>query len=66
MPGLETKIETPCKRICAVHRTLRLCVGCGRTLDEIARWIDTTPVERRAVMAELPARLAAIGDADAA
>jgi len=60
------KIETPCLRICAVHPAQRLCVGCGRTLHEIARWIDMTPAERRQVMAELPARLAAIRGESAA
>jgi uncharacterized protein len=33
------------------------CFGCGRTRDEIAAWIAMTADERRAVMAELPARL---------
>ena len=33
------------------------CFGCGRTRDEIAAWIGMTSDQRRAVMAELPARL---------
>ncbi len=28
--------------ICVVHPAARLCIGCGRSLDEIARWIDLT------------------------
>ena len=36
-----------------------LCVGCGRTIDEISRWVSMEPSERRAVMDALPARLAA-------
>jgi len=32
----------------------------GRTLAEIGGWIGFTPEERRRVMAELPARLAAL------
>jgi len=35
-----------------------LCIGCGRTLDEIAAWAEMTPKERRAIMALLPARKA--------
>lgn len=66
MPSVETKIETPCSRVCIVHPTQRLCIGCGRTLNEIARWIELTAEQRRAIMAELPARLVALRDADAA
>jgi hypothetical protein len=53
-------IETPCIRSCVVHPALRLCVGCGRTLDEIARWIDFNDEERARIMAQLPARLPAL------
>jgi predicted Fe-S protein YdhL (DUF1289 family) len=51
-------IETPCIRICAVHPALKVCVGCGRTLDEIGRWIAMTDAERSRVMAQLPQRRA--------
>ena len=33
-----------------------LCMGCGRTLEEIARWAQMTDAERDHVLAELPAR----------
>jgi len=39
----------------------RLCFGCGRTLPEIARWHRLESAERLAIMAELPARMAAAG-----
>jgi uncharacterized protein len=35
-----------------------LCIGCGRTIDEIARWSAMSDEERRAIMAGLPARMA--------
>jgi hypothetical protein len=35
-----------------------LCLGCGRTVDEIARWTSMTASERAQVMLELPERLA--------
>jgi hypothetical protein len=38
-----------------------LCLGCGRTLPEIARWHRMTGPERHAVMALLPARMQAAG-----
>jgi uncharacterized protein len=38
-----------------------LCFGCGRTLPEIARWSGMDSAERRAIMAQLPARMADAG-----
>ncbi|HLS58255.1 MAG TPA: DUF1289 domain-containing protein [Paracoccaceae bacterium] len=49
-------VESPCNRICRIDPATRLCVGCHRSIDEIAAWGRMTPAERRAVMAELPAR----------
>jgi predicted Fe-S protein YdhL (DUF1289 family) len=49
-------IPTPCRKICIVDPPSGLCVGCGRTLDEIARWITLTDAERAHIMAELPRR----------
>jgi predicted Fe-S protein YdhL (DUF1289 family) len=43
-----------------VHPTLGLCIGCGRSLEEIGRWTDFAPAERARIMAQLPARLAAL------
>jgi len=36
----------------------RYCLGCQRTLGEIARWSDMEDAERAAVTAQLPARRA--------
>jgi len=33
-----------------------LCLGCGRTLDEIARWSAMSEAEREAVLRQLPRR----------
>ena len=53
-------IETPCTKVCTVHPVSRLCLGCGRSLAEIARWSDYTDRERAKIMSKLPARLAAL------
>ena len=50
------EIESPCVQICVVHPAERICTGCYRTTDEIARWSRMTPDERATIMAELPAR----------
>jgi uncharacterized protein len=38
-----------------------LCVGCYRTLDEIAGWIGFSNETKRALVAALPARRARVG-----
>ncbi|HZC57036.1 MAG TPA: DUF1289 domain-containing protein [Xanthobacteraceae bacterium] len=62
----ETSISSPCNRVCVVHPASRLCIGCGRSLDEIGRWIALNEAERSQIMAQLPARLAAINGVTAA
>lgn len=52
-------ISSPCIKVCAVEGRTSLCIGCGRTLKEIAAWGSLDEPARRAIMAELPARLAA-------
>jgi predicted Fe-S protein YdhL (DUF1289 family) len=42
--------------VCAVDAALGLCLGCRRTLAEIAGWSRFTDAERARILAELPAR----------
>jgi predicted Fe-S protein YdhL (DUF1289 family) len=53
--------ETPCIAVCQIDPRTNLCLGCGRTLPEIARWPGMNSAERRAIMAQLPARMAEAG-----
>ena len=55
-----TAIESPCILVCSIDLKTGYCFGCGRTREEIASWIEMTPQTRRAVMEELPARLATV------
>jgi predicted Fe-S protein YdhL (DUF1289 family) len=50
-------IESPCVNVCSIDGATGWCVGCGRTLDEIAVWSSGSPAWRRAVMAVLPGRM---------
>jgi hypothetical protein len=54
-------IETPCIAVCMIDPRTSLCLGCGRTLPEIARWHRIDSAERLAIMATLPARMAEAG-----
>jgi uncharacterized protein len=58
------EIESPCVKVCVLDPGSSHCVGCGRSLAEIARWTVLSPEERRRIMAELPARRAAQRAAD--
>ena len=51
-------METPCIDVCEMDGASGLCLGCGRNIDEIARWAGMSAEERRAIMAVLPARKA--------
>ena len=49
-------IASPCLRVCMVDGRSRHCVGCYRTLPEIARWSRMTDAERDDITRALPAR----------
>jgi predicted Fe-S protein YdhL (DUF1289 family) len=53
MSALPEAIErnlSPCIRVCRLD-SRDVCVGCGRTLDEIARWSQLKVDEQRAISA---------------
>lgn len=49
-------VATPCIQVCTVDGESGLCLGCLRSLGEIAGWSRFTDGERERIMAELPAR----------
>jgi predicted Fe-S protein YdhL (DUF1289 family) len=53
-----TPIVSPCIQVCAIDAAIGLCTGCGRTLDEIARWSSLTDQERARIMRVLQERTA--------
>jgi uncharacterized protein len=50
---------SPCINICTLDARTKLCVGCGRTLDEVAGWSTFSEGERASIMQQLPQRKAA-------
>lgn len=49
-------IRTPCIKVCVVDGESGLCLGCFRTLNEVAGWARFSEEERERLMAELPQR----------
>ena len=47
---------SPCIGICTIDRTSGFCLGCKRTIDEIARWPMMNDDERRTIVDSLKSR----------
>jgi predicted Fe-S protein YdhL (DUF1289 family) len=58
----ELDIESPCIKVCVVDPASGFCIGCGRTREEIASWLDISAGERRRVMRDLPERISTLTD----
>ncbi|MCP1726239.1 putative Fe-S protein YdhL (DUF1289 family) [Natronospira proteinivora] len=55
MPESPEPPESPCVGVCTMDDEGH-CIGCFRTLDEIAQWGTLSPEEQWRVVEELPAR----------
>ena len=49
-------IKSPCKSICKLDLNEDLCLGCGRTKDEITNWIHYNAKERERIMKKIEKR----------
>ena len=43
-------VPSPCVNVCQMDPASGLCLGCLRTLREIADWLEMTPEEKLAVL----------------
>ena len=59
--AMPSPIASPCTKVCTIDPASGLCRGCGRSLDEIARWMSLGEGERARIMTELPLRLPVSG-----
>jgi predicted Fe-S protein YdhL (DUF1289 family) len=55
----EEHVPSPCISVCVMDPDRGVCLGCFRTLDEIASWSVLDANAKRQVLAALPARKAA-------
>jgi predicted Fe-S protein YdhL (DUF1289 family) len=56
MPRLQPEVDSPCVNVCRMDPVSGYCEGCRRSLEEIACWSAYSAAEKRAVLAQLPAR----------
>ncbi|MGE0750224.1 MAG: DUF1289 domain-containing protein [Variibacter sp.] len=49
-------VLSPCINVCTIDPCSGLCVGCRRTLTEIAQWASLSDLDRARIMADLPRR----------
>jgi predicted Fe-S protein YdhL (DUF1289 family) len=43
----DTTPDTPCIAICSTSQGDAQCKGCGRTFEEVKRWAEMSPAEKR-------------------
>ena len=51
-------VASPCVNICKMDAENAICVGCFRTLDEIAQWNRADDGRKRAILAAVEKRRA--------
>ncbi|MFT3807049.1 DUF1289 domain-containing protein [Arenimonas sp.] len=54
-PSADDGPASPCVRDCCLDEA-DVCLGCGRHIDEILRWRQSTPVERERILADAARR----------
>ena len=52
----EGPVPSPCVNVCRLDPATGLCVGCRRTIDEIASWSRLDDAQKREVWARLSRR----------
>jgi uncharacterized protein len=49
-------VKSPCVKVCQMDPARGVCLGCCRTLDEIARWSQMNDAEREVIIGDLQER----------
>ena len=53
-------MKSPCIQVCQMDPQRGVCIGCCRTLDEIARWGGLSQAEQEKIMSGLNERRKAL------
>jgi predicted Fe-S protein YdhL (DUF1289 family) len=54
--SMSREIPSPCQNVCQMNPQTGYCIGCLRTLDEIADWLEMNDAQKRLLLARLDAR----------
>lgn len=46
-------IPSPCIGICFIDEDIKLCIGCSRTLEEIADWLKMDNIRKQEIVDRL-------------
>lgn len=57
-PRRQDPLASPCVRNCCLDEA-NVCMGCGRSLEEIVRWSTTSDTDKAAILARSRERLRA-------
>ena len=55
-------ISSLCIKVCAIDGQTGWCLGCGRSLPEVASWVKIGKDGRETVAAQLPERMKTLTD----
>ena len=53
-------MQSPCTQLCTIDPATGWCLGCARSLDEIAIWGSASEARQREILAALPERRRAL------
>ena len=62
--AIADEVPSPCIKVCVMDERNGVCIGCLRTLDEIASWSVLDADAKRAVLAAIGARRARLAPAN--
>jgi len=48
----EAEVSSPCIDVCELDSDF-VCIGCGRTIDEVLKWPEYTDEQKKAVLDRL-------------
>lgn len=51
----DTQTDTPCIAICSTSQGDENCKGCGRSFEEVQRWTEMSPAQKRQVWRRITA-----------
>jgi predicted Fe-S protein YdhL (DUF1289 family) len=54
---IATRADSPCIKICIYDYEKDYCSGCGRTLDEMTDWRNSTPEQKQIIRENCKKRL---------